>query len=151
MESEPIWSRVTISKYVLGIIWHLPFVSMNVSGSCMFWLRRHVVQGCYGTEKFWCGNIVVPWKFCHGDFSTLLKFWHWDISAFEPLGWNVHSWSQLQFEIKCDFKNFLAILWVLYIKIFWFMAFFPCYLAFIFSDWWMKKCISNCNFKIATF
>ena len=31
-------------------------VSIDVSGLCMFWLRRHVAQGCYGTGKFWCSN-----------------------------------------------------------------------------------------------
>ena len=47
--------QITISKYVQGNLafrqetfWYRHFVSMNVFGSCMFWLRRHVAQGCFG-------------------------------------------------------------------------------------------------------
>ena len=49
-------------------------VSIDVSGLCMFWLRRHVAQGCYGTGKFWCSNIVVPWMFWHGDIMAKGNF-----------------------------------------------------------------------------
>ena len=45
--------------------------------------------GHYGKRKFW-----------HGDFSTLLTFWHRDVSASKPFCWNVHGWSQLEFVIK---------------------------------------------------